>query len=249
MQSVTHNGNKATIGLGLGLPSDVLITHVNRPMVGLGIVMEYGFLNILDEEAIAMASPPLLATRRSPPKPQAESPGSEFRPMRTPSPSLLAASGVVGAAAPGVVRQAARAHVGLGIELPCLEDAELVTTFDAQSTARAGLPGLDLWLLGDDGDDAFFSSGSSDETSSSSSGPASADAWGQSECSPSEPAHPKPSRANLGLGFDLNGADESPEGAEHSMTDSTRLKPSLGFDSPFWATYAAAMQETPEIIL
>ena len=245
-----HTGKKATIGLGLGLPSDVLITHVNRPMVGLGIVMEYGFLDILDEEAIAMASPPLLATRRSPPKPQAESPGSEFRPMRTPSPSLLATSGVVGAAVSGVVvRQAARAHVGLGIELPCLQDTELVTTFDAQSTARAGLSGLDLSFLEDDDDYSFFSSGSSEETSSSSGGSVSADAWGESDCSLPSPAHPKPSRASLGLGFDLNGADESPESVEHSPTDSTRLKPSLGFDSPFWATYAAAMQETPEIIL
>jgi hypothetical protein len=233
---------KATVGLGLGLPSEVLITKTNRPMVGLGIVMDYGILDGFEEDVAVVSSPPLLAIRRSPPKPPAESPGSEFRPMRTPSPSLRGASDFV---SPKVEHHASRAAtIGLGIVLPCLTDTELITSIATQSTARVALPGLDLSFLEDDHSDGF----SPEETSSLS---ALASAWNAREqivCTFPNTAHPKPKPANFGLGFDLNGADESPESAVHN-SDSTLQKPTLGFGSPFWVTYAATMLETPEIIL
>ena len=274
MQPAVHK--KATVGLGLRLISDVLITKGHKPALDLCIVMDDDFLSIIGKDDAASTSLPMLPTRRSPPKPLAESPGSEWAPMRTPSSSLLAATGFeMHTSAPltpawrlpsraglGVYvaefddpelasswrvvrRPAGRANIGLGLDLPCLAHAELVTTVDAQSSVRP-VPGLDLSFL--DLDDDAFSCPELSEGSLSSSGSESARSLTSEHdsCSLPETAHPKPRRAHLGLGFDLNGADESPDAAGQSP-DSTRSKPTLGFDSPFWAMYAAAMLESPEI--
>ncbi|EKM58310.1 uncharacterized protein PHACADRAFT_182667 [Phanerochaete carnosa HHB-10118-sp] len=285
--NVQYSHTKATVGLGLGLPSDVLTTSVHvHAGVGLGIFIDSWFLDddTQSEEPASMSpvmpSPPLLAPRRSPRKPPTESPGSEYAPMRTPSPSvrgcvsdvdgtfapLMAAApfsggGATGGAATGVglgidvpglgvsevassCRESGRAGatlVGLGLSLPCLDEAELVTTIEPQSTHAAGVA-VDLSFLEDDAD----SSSSSSEVEGSLPSPWSHPASPVLVSCVIETVHPKPARAYGGVGFALDGeidgeyqSDPDGDSVHHG---SPCEEPTLGFDSPFWATYASALQ-------
>ena len=74
--------------------------------------------------------------------------------------------------------------VGLGLNLPCLEDAELITKLELQSTSQLGVP-IDLSFLEDDTLDA-------------------PDALG-----PEPVGQPVPSRGYHSLGFELNELDHA----------------------------------------
>lgn len=113
-----HDHAKATVGLGLGLPTEVLHTSFDAPKsIGLGLYLGFEswdgllvspapytdfFCGGFDEsspssvsftsEAEPSCSPPVLDTRRARPTPPPDSFWSEHAPMRTPSPSLLAVS-------------------------------------------------------------------------------------------------------------------------------------------------------------
>lgn len=261
------DNTKAIVGLGFELPAEVLAaTKRAAPMAGLGIYMDFSYFDVVEDEILL--SPPMLAPRRSPRRVQADSPGTELAPMRTPSPSLLvstsdvtlhlpapsvpslpctpilacdpfqgSANAGLGIDLPGLdahelvlsyrERYLATAGVGLGLGLSCLDDAELITTIEPLSTSQKGL-GIDLSFLEEDEFASFIFS------------PLLTSVLDARDIY----AHPKPRRAYLALGFALNSVDES-EDADHSPTSaSPRPSPSLGFDSPFWVMYTAAMQNS-----
>ncbi|GJE88660.1 hypothetical protein PsYK624_047430 [Phanerochaete sordida] len=274
--NVPTSHGKATVGLGLGLPSEVLVTSVHaHPGTGLGIFIDSWLFDdsLESEESVsspAMPSPPLLAVRCSPRKPPVDTPGAEAAPMRTPDPSLRGFASGAGSGAeyfafalpaglglgmdlPGldasefassfrdVAEDDARAPlVGLGLSLPCLDEAELINSSEPQSTAvhDAGL-GTDLSFLEDD------ASSESDDVDSSLPSPWSHPASPVLVSCSVETMHPTPARAYPGVSFALDGEfdGESQCGPHGVSPRAPPDEPTLGFDSPFWATYAAVLCE------
>ncbi|GJE88657.1 hypothetical protein PsYK624_047400 [Phanerochaete sordida] len=294
---VSHG--KATVGLGLGLPSEVLVTSVQaQPSTGLGIFINSWLFDDSPESeepasSPAMPSPPLLAVRRSPRKPPADTSGAEAAPMRTPDPSLrgfargsgsgaeyfaldlavpsaptlpstpaLPSGPLEGTGGAGVglglgmdlqrlntlasssgeaIEDIALAPlVGLGLSLPCLDEAELINSLEPQSTAVHGAgPSVDLSFSEDDA-----ASVSEDDDSSLPS------PWSR----PVSPVivsclvgtmHPTPSRAYRRVRFALDSESdgESQCGPDGVLPRASPGEPTLGFHSPFWATYASVLSE------
>ncbi|GJE88654.1 hypothetical protein PsYK624_047370 [Phanerochaete sordida] len=299
--NVPTSHGKATVGLGLGLPSEVLVTSVHaHPGTGLGIFIDSWLFDDSSESeelasSPAMPSPPLLAVRRSPRKPPADTPGAEAAPMRTPDPSLRGLASVADASAgyfvlalpaasaptlpstpalpsgplegtggagvglgPGmdlseldalalasfcrdVAEDAARVPlVGLGLSLQCLDEAELINSFEPQSTSvhGAGL-GIDLSFLEDD------AASECEDDDSSLPSPWSHPASPMLVSCSVETMHPTPSRAYPGVSFALDGEfDGESQCGPHGLSPrASPDEPTLGFDSPFWATYATVLCE------
>lgn len=61
--------DKANVGLGLGLPSNVLCTKVHRPLTGLGIFIDCWFLEDEDDSDNDWMSPVTMPTRPIIPSP------------------------------------------------------------------------------------------------------------------------------------------------------------------------------------
>ncbi|KIP01173.1 hypothetical protein PHLGIDRAFT_38379, partial [Phlebiopsis gigantea 11061_1 CR5-6] len=160
----------ATVGLGFELPSEVLAaTSRDAPMAGLGIAIDFPWFGAA--EPWSVASPPMLAPRRSPRRLQlVDSPTTESAPMQTPSPSLRGTASDYASSTPSVehspmfprvvglgigvlgidVAEIAQSlhqgkhyptttGVGLGLELACLKDTELITILEPQTTSQLGV--------------------------------------------------------------------------------------------------------------
>lgn len=61
--------DKANVGLGLGLPSNVLCTKLNRPLSGLGIFIDRWFLEDEEDSDDDWMSPVTMPTQPSIPSP------------------------------------------------------------------------------------------------------------------------------------------------------------------------------------
>ncbi|KAF7796012.1 hypothetical protein EIP86_007181 [Pleurotus ostreatoroseus] len=209
------NNNK---GLGFDFPIDVIRPAPELEQVmGLGLIIDSDFedasLSSSSDDAFPIASPPLLACRRSPRRPAPASPWAEYAPMRTPSPSLRAwTAGVVLHLPAPAVPSLPSTPIG-GYDLPVYDDAESIA-YDEHIFTRSPAPvlvGLGLGLPPFDDDDLIA-------VIPGLNSPAAP----RMRALSLSPAHIcNPSHAGLGLGFAVPGFD-----------DAARIEVLGGLDSP-----------------